>query len=60
MICIIRKRPWDGKVRVRMINYFGVENDPIRLELLKKHESQLYVQEELDRLLISDKKRNIK
>ena len=48
------RRPWDGRVRVRMANYFGIGDDPQRLACMKRRESRLYALEEFERLRRSD------
>jgi hypothetical protein len=51
-----RKRPTDGRHRIRMINYFGAENwDEEQRDRMRQAEARAYIAEELERLARSDR-----
>lgn len=55
----IAGRPWDGRYRVRIFDYFGIGDEPYdstRRRALAAQEAKLYALEEFQRLIDSDAK----
>lgn len=50
-------RPWDGRRRVRMFQYFGSWDNPSQREACEREELRLYALEEFDQLRRSDSRR---